>query len=62
MAGSVLERVGWTRGRGEGFGGGVGVGAPTTAPLSRDEARARLSRCALAGSRCAPNFKPHSAC
>lgn len=41
---------------------GRGVGDTTTAPLSREEAGARLSRCALAGSRCVSNFKPHSAC
>lgn len=58
----VPERGGRARGRGEGFGDGVGVGATTTAPLSRDEAGVLLSRCALPGSRCAPNFKTLGTC
>lgn len=62
MAECVPERGGWARGRGEGFGGGVGVGATSTAPLSRDEDAVLLGRCALPGSRCAPNFKTRSAC
>lgn len=55
-------RGGWARGGERGFRAGMGVGATTTAPLSRDEARVLLSRCAPPGSRCAPNFKTLSVC
>ncbi|KAL0610617.1 LOW QUALITY PROTEIN: hypothetical protein AAY473_020388 [Plecturocebus cupreus] len=42
---------------GRGIWGGERVGAATPAPLSRDRAGVQLSRCARAGSRCAPNFR-----